>query len=467
MKRFMDKDFLLTTPTARTLYHEYAEKLPIMDYHCHVSPKEIYENRVFHNLTELWLEGDHYKWRLMRNNGVEEYYITGDAPDREKFYQFAKTLPRAMGNPIYHWCHMELRRYFDYEGILNEKTAELVWNLTEEKLRKEKLSVRDLITISNVDFIGTTDDPLDSLEWHLKLQGDPTIKTKVVPTFRPDSLFYIHKKEWNSYVDSLAEICQVSISNWKELKEALRLRMEFFQKCGCRASDHGLEFIVYQKCEETEIEEIFRKGRRGEELTKKEIILFQSGLLEFCGKEYVRLGWVMQIHFNCLRNPNTKMFQILGPDTGYDCIGPHNGSRSLALFLDTLEQEDCLPRMILYSLDAGDNAFLDVLAGSFSAEKCPGKIQHGSAWWFHDHRKGIETHLQSLSSLGMLGNFIGMLTDSRSFLSYVRHEYFRRILCNLIGRWMENGEYPADMETVTSVVEDICYRNAKRFFEDD
>lgn len=464
MKRFMDKDFLLTTPTARTLYHDWASKLPIMDYHCHVSPKEIYENRVFHNLTELWLEGDHYKWRLMRNNGVEEFYITGEASDWEKFYQFAKTLPKAIGNPVYHWCHMELRKYFDYEGILNEKTAELVWKLTEEKLRKERMSVRDLIETSNVVFIGTTDDPLDSLEWHLKLQGDPTMKTKVVPTFRPDRAFHIQKTEWNSYLDSLGELCKRSVSTWKELKEVLRLRMEFFQKCGCRASDHGLEWMVYQQSDETEVEEIFQKGRRGDVLTKKEEILFQSALLEFCGREYARIGWVMQLHLNCLRNPNTKMFQILGPDTGYDCIGPHNGSRSLAQFMDTLEQEGCLPRMILYSLDAGDNAFLDVLSGSFSSEECPGKIQHGAAWWFQDHKRGIEVQLESLSNLGVLGNFIGMLTDSRSFLSYVRHEYFRRILCNLIGKWMENGEYPADMETVTRVVEDICYRNAARFF---
>ncbi|MBE6757751.1 MAG: glucuronate isomerase [Ruminococcaceae bacterium] len=465
MKPFMDKDFLLSTPTARTLFHDYAAAMPIIDYHCHVSPQEIFEDKRFDNIAQVWLAGDHYKWRLMRSNGVEERFITGDAPDREKFQKFAEALPRAIGNPMYHWCHLELKTYFGYEGVLNGDTAEEVWQLTAERLKNENMGVRGLIAQSNVAFIGTTDDPVDSLEWHKKLAADTTMSATVAPSFRPDKALNIDKAGWLAYITRLSEVSGVAIDGIDALETALIRRIEHFAAHGCRASDHGLDFAVFRLQDRRTVDAVVKKGLRGEAVTADEAAALKTALLLCCAAEYTRRGWVMQIHYNCLRNPNSAMFRQLGPDTGFDCIGPLGGANALALLLDAMHTQNALPRTILYSLDGGDNAFLDSLIGSFQGSEIRGKLQHGSAWWFNDTKQGMIDQLTSLANLSILGNFVGMLTDSRSFLSYTRHEYFRRILCELIGGLVENGEYPADMPTLGGLVQDICYRNAERYFE--
>ena len=464
MKAFMDKDFLLSTETAKILYHEYGAKMPIIDYHCHVSPKEIFEDKRFENISQVWLSGDHYKWRIMRSNGVDEYYITGGASDREKFQKFAEALPKVIGNPMYHWCHLELKNYFGYEGVLNGETAEEVWSLTEKKLHEDGMGVRGLIEKSNVAFIGTTDDPIDNLEWHEKIANDSTFKTIVAPSFRPDKALNIDKSGWKEYIAQLSAVSGIEIYDYDSLESALRTRIDYFDAHGCKASDHGLDHMVFALADKEMLDDIIEKGLDNEKVSSDEAAMLKTALLIFCAKEYVKHGWVMQIHYNCLRNPNTKMFKKLGPDTGFDCIGPENGSEALASLLDILNTNDALPRTVLYSLDAGDNAFLDTLIGSFQGTDVPGKLQHGSAWWFNDNKQGMRDQLISLANLSMLGNFIGMLTDSRSFLSYTRHEYFRRILCGLFGEWVENGEYPCDIPTLGNMIEDICYNNASRYF---
>ncbi len=465
MKPFMDKDFLLTTPAAVRLYHEYAADMPIVDYHCHVSPKEIYEDKRFANITQVWLGGDHYKWRLMRSNGVDEYYITGGASDWEKFEKFAEALPRAIGNPMYHWCHLELKKYFGYEGTLSPATANEVWELAEKKLAEPGMGARGLIAMSNVAFVGTTDDPIDTLEWHKKLAEDDTMKTVVAPSYRPDKALNIDKAGWLEYIWQLEKASGVTIDSIAAVKQALTVTMEKFNACGCRASDHGLDAPVYREATADELEDILRKGLSGEAVTAEEAEAYKTVLLLHCGREYARLGWVMQLHYNCMRNPNTAMFNKLGPDTGFDCIGPAGGEVALARTLNALNLTDELPCTILYSLNPSDNTFIDTIIGSFQGTAARGKLQHGSAWWFNDNNPGMREQMTSLAQLSILGNFVGMLTDSRSFLSYTRHEYFRRILCDLVGGWMENGEYPADFETVGGLVKDICYNNAVRYFK--
>ena len=464
LKPFMNEDFLLGTETARELYHRFAKDMPIVDYHCHVSPREIFEDKRFANITEAWLSGDHYKWRLMRSNGVEEAYITGDASPREKFQAFAETLPKAIGNPMYHWCHLELKTYFGYTGILNGDTAQEVWDLTSKKFREPDMSVRGIIQKSNVAFIGTTDDPADTLEWHQKLAEDDRFPVRVAPSFRPDKALNIDKPGWREYLSRLGEAAGLAIDGIDALERALSLRADFFAAHGCRASDHGLDRTVYVPASREEVDAIVRKGLAGEPVTPREADALKTWLLGFCAGEYVRLNWVMQLHFNCIRNPNSVMFGKLGPDTGYDVIGPHNGAEALVRFLDSLNARESLPRTILYSLDGKDNAFLDTVLGAFQSPEIPGKLQHGSAWWFNDHKQGMREQMESLANLSLLGNFVGMLTDSRSFLSYTRHEYFRRILCGLLGEWVENGEYPGDMDTLGGLVRDISFRNAQRYF---
>ncbi len=464
MAFFLNDNFLLNTDISRKLYFESAARMPIIDYHCHIDPREIYEDRRFENITELWLSRDHYKWRLMRSDGVDEYYITGDADPYEKFLKFADLMPRAIGNPMYHWCHLELKNYFGYNGVLNMGTAREVWELCEGKLKEKNMSARGIIAQSNVVFIGTTDDPVDSLEYHELISQDKTMSTTVAPTFRPDKALNIDKNGWREYIGKLSEVSGADIKDLASLKNALGKRIEYFAAHGCRASDHGLDRMVYAVASEEKINQIIKRGLSGECVVDDEAETLKTELLVFCAEEYARYGWVMQIHYNCMRNPNSKMFDKLGADTGFDCIYPDNGSRKLAMLLDRLDREGKLPKTILYSLDASDNAFLDTLIGAFQGKEISGKLQHGSAWWFNDNKQGIRDQLISLANLGLLGNFVGMLTDSRSFLSYTRHEYFRRVLCSLIGEWVENGEYPNDEVALSRLVEDICYKNAKKYF---
>ena len=464
MSDFLQDSFLLHNNTARKLYFDCAARLPIIDYHCHVDPKQIYEDKKFENITELWLSGDHYKWRLMRSNGVDEYYITGGADPYEKFLKFSELMPKAIGNPMYHWCHLELKNYFGYDGILNSHTAKEVWDLCQDKLKNENMSVRGIINQSNVVFIGTTDDPIDSLEYHKLISEDKSINTVVAPSFRPDKVLNIDKPGWKDYIHKLSEVSGVDIKDLKSLKAALGRRIEYFALHGCRASDHGLDRMVYAEASEEQLNQIIKHGLSGEVVSEEQAEALKTELIVFCAGEYIRAGMVMQLHYNCIRNPNSKMLKALGADTGFDCIGPDNGSRKLAKLLDRLNLEDKLPRTILYSLDSSDNEFLDTIIGAFQGTEIAGMLQHGSAWWFNDNKQGIENHLISLANLSLLGNFVGMLTDSRSFLSYTRHEYFRRILCNLLGEWVENGEYPDDEAALRELVEDICYKNAKNYF---
>lgn len=464
MKNFLGADFLLCTKTAETLYHTYAESMPVVDYHSHVSPREIYEDKHFNNITEAWLAGDHYKWRLMRWAGVEEACITGDAPAREKFQQFARILPRAVGNPLYHWCHMELREYLGYTGLLGEDTAQEVWDLAMQKFAQAGMGVRGIIANSNIAFIGTTDDPADSLEWHGRLQKDKSFTAVVAPSFRPDKALQIEKSGWQDYISTLGNAAGMRIHSLEDLKAALLNRIDYFASFGCRASDHGLDSFPYKEIGETEAELIFEKALGGAPLTPAEADGFKTTMLLYLGGCYARQNWVMQVHYNCLRNPNTAMFQRLGPDMGFDSMNAVSCVNQIAAFLNRLYLTDALPRVVLYSLNPGDNEALSVIAGAFQGGGIPGKIQHGSAWWFNDTKTGIQAQMTSLANTGVLGDFIGMLTDSRSFLSYTRHVYFRRILCGLIGKWIENGEYPADMKLAGRLVQDICYHNAVRYF---
>lgn len=464
MKTFMDKDFLLSTDTAKELFHKYAEAMPILDYHCHINPREIAEDRKFDNITQVWLGGDHYKWRQMRSNGIEEYYITGQASDREKFQKWAETLKKAIGNPLYHWSHLELQRYFGYYGSLNADTAEEVWELCNKKLQEEGMSVRNLIRQSNVRLICTTDDPADSLEWHRKIALDEDFDIPVLPAWRPDKAMNLEKADYLEYLKVLEEASGVRIVNFDTLLEALRIRMDFFQENGCVVSDHALEYVMFAPAPKERVEVIFAKRLHGEEITREEELIFKTAFMQFVGREYHRRNWVMQLHFGCKRDNNHLRYEELGPDTGYDCINNYAPSAQLADFLNSLNISDQLPKTILYSLNPNDNEVIGTILGCFQDSTAIGKIQHGSAWWFNDHKTGMQAQLTSLANLGLLSNFIGMLTDSRSFLSYTRHEYFRRILCDLIGTWVENGEYPADKKRLEQIIKGISYENAVRYF---
>ena len=463
MKAFLDDDFLLTTPTARRLY-QVARSMPIFDNHCHLDPKEIAQDRRFENITQVWLGGDHYKWRLLRANGVDEAYITGDAPDREKFQKWAETLELAIGNPLYHWSHLELRRYFGYEGVLNGDTAQEVWELCNQKLQEPGMSARNLIANSGVTLVCTTDDPADSLEWHQQLAQDSSFPVKVLPAWRPDAAMGLERPEYLDYLQRLGQAAGVEIRTYADLKKALLSRMAFFDKMGCRASDHALTVAVCQPASEEELERVFQKRLEGEPLTQEELAAFQTGFLRFVAGEYKRLGWVMQLHYGCRRNNNTRMFHKLGRDTGYDAVLQGTPSLEVAAFLDLLASQDALPRMVLYSLNPNDDEGLNSVIGCFQDGTPLGRIQQGSAWWFNDHKAGMVKQLTAFANGGLLGNFIGMLTDSRSFLSYPRHEYFRRILCELLGAWVENGEYPADWKALEKMVRGVCYNNAVEFF---
>lgn len=464
MKAFMDKDFLLSTETAKELYHRFAANVPILDYHCHINPQEIAEDRKFENITQVWLGGDHYKWRQMRSNGVNEYYITGDAPDREKFQKWAETLERAIGNPLFHWSHLELQRFFGYHGVLNGKTAEEVWNLCNEKLQDDSMSVRNLIKRSNVTLLCTTDDPVDDLKWHKMIKEDSSFDVQVLPAWRPDKAMNLEKPEYLDYLKKLEEVSGVAIRTFADLKEAVSKRMDYFDQMGCLVSDHGLDYVMYVPASEEEIEAIFAKRIQGNEISAEEAAKFKTAFMLFAALKYEELGWVMQLHYGCKRNNNSTMYAKLGPDTGYDCISNFAPAAQLTDFLNAVNEARNLPRTVLYSLNPGDDELIGSILGCFQNSDAIGKIQQGSAWWFNDNKAGMMKQMTSLANLGLLGNFIGMLTDSRSFLSYPRHEYFRRILCELIGSWVENGEFPKDMELLETLIKDISYNNAVRYF---
>ncbi|MBR3195236.1 MAG: glucuronate isomerase [Clostridia bacterium] len=464
MKAFMDEDFQLTTSFGKMLYHTYAEKMPIVDYHCHINPQEIYEDRRFENIAQVWLGGDHYKWRVMRACGVDEKYITGDGTDREKFQAWAESLPRAVGNPLYHWTHLELKRYFGYEGVLNGDTAQEVWDLCNEKLAQGDLTVRGIIEKSGVRLVCTTDGPVDSLEWHEKIAQDPTCKVKVLPAFRPDRVMNIHQKYFIPYIAELSRVTGMKIATFGDIKRALTDRIDYFDRHGCRASDHGLDFIPFAEATDEELDGIVQDALEGKPLEGMAVAQYQTALLRHVAQEYCRRGWVMQLHYGALRNANTRMYGVLGADTGYDCINTPDTAQALVRLLDSLEEENLLPKTILYSLNPNDNAVLTTAMGCFQHAGTRNWIQHGSAWWFNDTKDGMREQLRNLAASSVLGNFVGMLTDSRSFLSYTRHEYFRRILCALIGEWVENGEYPADEAFLGKLVQDISYNNAVEFF---
>lgn len=466
MKEFMDKDFLLSTETAKKLYHAYAASMPIIDYHCHINPREIAENHVFKNITEAWLGGDHYKWRMIRSNGVEEKYITGNAvSDREKFQKFAESLPMAIGNPLYHWTHLELQRYFDCTIPLDGDSAEEIWQLCNEKLQQPEMSVLGLIKKSNVKVICTTDDPADDLCWHKKIKADGLCSAEVLPAMRPDKIMAIEKAGFKEYISVLGQAAGVEIHSVQDIYTALHQRMDYFAEMGCKASDHGLDYAFFRPAEAGQIEAIFQKALAGEMLDSCEIESYKTALLLFLGREYYDRKWVMQIHYSVQRNVNTKAFREIGADAGFDCMAQNPCGQDLVRLLDAMAQADHLPKMILYSLNPNDNALLGTVIGSFQGSEIAGKIQHGSAWWFNDSKTGMTDQLTNLANLSVLGNFVGMLTDSRSFLSYTRHEYFRRILCRLLGAWVEDGEYPYHEKRLKKIVEDISYGNAQRYFD--
>ncbi len=465
MKQFMDENFLLQNDTAVTLYHKTAKALPIIDYHCHIQPKEIAEDRQFENITQLWLGGDHYKWRQMRSHGIDERFITGNATDKEKFFAWAETLEKLIGNPLYHWSHLELQRYFNCYKPLTRATAEELWNLCNREIQKPEFSTRNLMKKSNVELICTTDDPVDSLEWHKAIAEDSSFHISVRPTFRPDKAINIEKPEFLEYLQQLSEVSTISIDSFKNLVQALKNRIDYFDAHGCRISDHGLEYIMFEPASPKEIEVIFASRVAGKSITTTEVAQFKTACMIALARAYAEVNWTMQLHYGCVRNCNTPMFKALGADSGFDTINNYGSVTQMVDLFDALQQSNELPKTILYSLNPSDNAPISTLIGCFQSGGIRGKIQHGSAWWFNDHKQGMIDQMVQLANCGMLANFVGMLTDSRSFLSYPRHEYFRRILCNLIGSWVEDGEFPNDQALLEEIVTDISYGNAKRYFE--
>ena len=466
MKPFMDKDFLLQTETAKKLFHEQAENLPIIDYHCHLSPQEIAEDHRFNSITELWLGGDHYKWRAMRSNGVEEKYITGDASDWEKFQKWAETMPYCMRNPLYHWTHLELRTAFGINKLLNPNTAREIFDECNEKLKQPEFSARGLMRRYNVEVVCTTDDPADDLKYHIATRYSD-FETKVLPTWRPDKAMAIDNPiAYRAYVEQLSAAANKTIRSYSDLLEALQIRHDFFNSVGCRLSDHGVNEFYADNYTESEISSIFLNVMDGKLPTEKEVRKFRSALLLEGGRMDARSGWTQQFHYGPMRNNNTRMFMKLGPDTGYDSRGTFNTSEAMSRFLDHLDSEGNLAKTILYCINPSDNEMIATMIGNFQEGPTPGKIQFGSGWWFNDQLDGMERQMNALSVLGLLSRFVGMLTDSRSFLSYPRHEYFRRCLCNLIGQDVEDGKLPAEeMPFIEQMVRDISYYNAKRYFK--
>ena len=465
MKPFMDDNFLLETKTAEYLYHEHAKKMPIIDYHCHLIPQQIGDDIQFANLTQAWLYGDHYKWRAMRSNGIDERYCTGDATDFEKFEKWALTVPMTIRNPLYHWTHLELRRYFDTEDILNPSSAKKVYDKASSLLQTKEYSARGLMKMMNVEVVCTTDDPVDSLGYHRKIANEG-LGTKVLPAWRPDKAMAVDDlTTFNKYMDKLSEVSGIEIRDFNSLMEALRNRQDFFHSAGCRLSDHGLENFFIESYTGNEIDRIFRKIRSKKSPDHSENMKFKSAMLyEFAVMDHEK-GWTQQYHLGAMRNNNTRLMKKLGPDTGFDSIGDYRLAVPMSRFLDRLDADNKLAKTILYNLNPSDNEILATMLGNFQDGSIPGKIQFGSGWWFLDQKDGMERQLDALSRLGLLSRFVGMLTDSRSLLSYPRHEYFRRILCNLLGNDVENGEIPNDLDLLGKMVENISYFNARDYFD--
>ncbi len=466
MKPFMGKDFLLETDTAKSLFHDNAASMPIFDYHCHLIPEEIAKNKRFNNITEIWLGGDHYKWRQMRTCGFPERVITGDASAWEKFLAWAETMENLIGNPLYHWTHLELQRYFGIYDVLNRKNAKKIFDECNEKLQNDPdLTVWGIMKKFNVYAVGTTDDPADDLKWHKVIRDEGKCPAKVIPSFRPDKALNINKADFTSYIETLSKAAEIEIQSVDDVVKALEKRLDFFVEMGCKASDHALETCPHTFLTKDEVNAIFKKKMEGKALNAEEIDAYRTYVLTELAKMYKKKDIAMQCHFAAIRDNNKKMFKELGPDTGFDASHDKDLAEGVSMFFSNLSESGDVPKTIFYSLNPKDYYSLGTLMGCWQGDEIKGKIQLGSAWWFCDHRDGMTDQIKILANLGMLPAFIGMLTDSRSFLSYPRHEYFRRILCNIIGTWTENGEIPYDMEMLGNVVKDISFNNAKTYFE--
>ena len=465
MKRFIHEDFLLEGRNARALFHDWAEGMPIFDYHCHVPPAQIAENTRFENLTRVWLGGDHYKWRALRTAGVPERLVTGDAPDRDKFRAWARTVPKTLGNPLYHWTHLELKRVFGVDELLSEESADRIYDSCNALLAGEEFRVRGLVRRFGVAGICTTDDPTDTLEHHAAIAADASFPVKVLPAYRPDKAHALENPErWKAWIAALQSASDITVSDYPSLVAALKNRHDFFHARGCRISDHGLQFVPVPSASPADRDRILKEAKAGRRPSDSDILAFRGALLTDLGRMDAEAGWTMQLHVGALRNVNSRMFSALGPDTGYDVIGDWPQAEGLARLLDVLDKDDRLPKTILYVLNPRDNEVLATIAGAFQDGRTPGKVQFGSGWWFNDQEDGMERQMTALSGMGLLSAFVGMLTDSRSFLSYPRHEYFRRILCKLVGGWMDRGEIPPDLDLAGNMVKDICFRNAAAYF---
>jgi glucuronate isomerase len=461
MDSFIKDDFLLDNNIAYNLYHDFAKDLPIIDYHCHIDPSCIAKDKHYDNITQLWLYGDHYKWRLMRANGISEKYITGNAPDNEKFQKWGETMETLIGNPLFHWSHLELKRYFDCDMILTSDTANSVWELCNKKV--STMSAKELIRRSNVELICTTDDPASNLEYHKQI-SDSNFESTVLPTWRPDGILHIESDGFCEYISKLSKISGIDIIDLDSFKKLIISRMDYFSKAGCKLSDHSLSYIEYAPVSDDILNHILTARLSGKSITSMQAKQYAYSLLVFMAKEYARRNWCMQLHLGVIRNNNSKMYKVLGADTGFDAIGDNISIRHLGLFLDNLTELNSLPKTIIYSLNPNDNLAIDTMIGCFQDDSVRCKIQHGAAWWFNDNKQGILNHLSSLASQGCLGNFVGMLTDSRSLLSYTRHEYFRRILCSFVGNLVAKGEFPNDRTLLKNIIQNICYYNAKKYF---
>ena len=462
--KFINDNFLLRNKYAEELYHNHASKMPIIDYHCHLSPKDIAENRVFENITKAWLDGDHYKWRAMRTLGINEKYITGNASDEEKFQQWAKTVPYTLRNPLFHWTQLELARYFDVYELLNEKSAKEIYKITSDELNSSDYSCQQLLSKMNVKVVCTTEDPIDTLEHHQQL-AKSNFDTHISTSFRPDKAIMIGNDGFIEYLGKLEKAADISITSYQDLLDALVKRVQYFNENGCKVSDHGLNSIPFAPYSEAEVDQILKKRLKNEQLSFLEIEKFESAVLQFLAEQYHSLGWIQQFHLGALRNNNTRMLAKLGPDTGWDSISDYPQAEKLSKFLNSLDGKDKLSKTIIYNLNPADNEVMATMIGNFNDGSVKGKVQFGSGWWFLDQKDGMTKQMNALSNMGLISCFIGMLTDSRSFLSYPRHEYFRRLLCNLLGEEIENGELPNDMEWIGKIVEDISYNNAQENFD--